>query len=165
MFTLNRWWCICRFQWWCFGYQTKRSILKNTSSSERFITDLITQVHISIIVLLCSSCCMITLCVHMFQREIFPPDEKLHVSILSKCFIWCRYLGRWSTIQQQHPTGVLKTHIYSLHKWDAMTGCVLHVPFLMLKQRQELEDFKDRMRNRKEQKMLKQMAMQSEEWL
>ena len=29
--------------------------------------------------------------------------------------------------------------------------------------RQELEDFKDRMRNRKEQKMLKQMAMQSEE--
>ncbi len=47
MFTLNRWWCICRFQWWCFGYQTKRSILKNTSSSERFITDLIIQVHIS----------------------------------------------------------------------------------------------------------------------
>ncbi len=35
----------------------------------------------------------------------------------------------------------------------------------MLKQRQELEDFKDRMRNRKEQKMQKQMAMKSEEWL
>ncbi|XP_056108549.1 protein PET100 homolog, mitochondrial [Rhinichthys klamathensis goyatoka] len=29
--------------------------------------------------------------------------------------------------------------------------------------RQELEDFKQRMRNRKEQKMLKQMAMESEE--
>ncbi|XP_077069989.1 protein PET100 homolog, mitochondrial [Siphateles boraxobius] len=29
--------------------------------------------------------------------------------------------------------------------------------------RQELEDFKQRMRNRKEQKMLKQMTMESEE--
>ncbi|XP_016131412.1 protein PET100 homolog, mitochondrial [Sinocyclocheilus grahami] len=29
--------------------------------------------------------------------------------------------------------------------------------------RQELEDFKERMRNRREQKMLKQMSMQSEE--
>ncbi|KAK9978097.1 hypothetical protein ABG768_019865 [Culter alburnus] len=29
--------------------------------------------------------------------------------------------------------------------------------------RQELEDFKERMRNRREQKMLKQMAMESEE--
>lgn len=44
-----------------------------------------------------------------------------------------------------------------------MTSFVLHVPFLMLKQRQELEDFKERMRNRREQKMLKQMDMQSEE--
>uniref|UniRef100_A0A8C1VXS3 PET100 cytochrome c oxidase chaperone n=1 Tax=Cyprinus carpio TaxID=7962 RepID=A0A8C1VXS3_CYPCA len=30
-------------------------------------------------------------------------------------------------------------------------------------EKRELEDFKERMRNRREQKMLKQMAMQSEE--
>jgi len=41
--------------------------------------------------------------------------------------------------------------------------CLLLVLFVILEQRQELEDFKQRMRNRKEQKMLKQMAMESEE--
>lgn len=88
--------------------------------------------------LICSSTLLTHLRNFCSQREIFPPDEKIQVSIppliLSQL--------RWS--QNQCTVGII------------------HLIIIFLTQRQKLEEFKERMRARREQKVLKQLGMDSE---